>query len=764
MISVVVPFYKDYPYLRQAVHSVLSQGLRDYEVVIVNDNPAPEAVRFLETQRFPDTVRIIHHLENKGLSTARNTGVDNANGEHIVYLDADDYFIPGGLKAQYSRAVQSQADMTHSTTLIRFEQVANGAGDLQLVPRDSQMFNLDRELVTVEEMPELQFIISSWKSIYRRDFLDREKIRFDDAQRKFEDRLYVLETVFSGAKITLCSTPSRIWRRRPGSITTSEKSNSDLLMMATLIDKCTALIERKVSAGDYDPAFLQREVYHSAARLTWDTPLLDKAADTDETALEIRTLLTRSLARAPSTPKVFDDPVVRQIDRTGLSNPSGKNVSRKEFLAAWDAIRFDNWGKVVRTPDNPDFESEKSKSTETVAGKKRSLRGARFNDVELILHVGMHKTGTTHLQREFNRNRQAMLAKGVLFPETGFIDDHSFNARADATPGHQGILRAIIEKNEEVLGELEKEVIESGCDHVLVSCENLSFPYQNQNLRRQNIKAADAFFERFPNRKVVSAIRRPDAYLEALYRERLSNGLIREVRSASEFMASNMNDLLDLERILAPWKEFADGNLVLLNYEALKLGANYTSSFCESLNLGLSEVFPNLPEENRRTYTTVSREEIELSRLLNLFIEDDVWRRAAIQGFLSTSAALNQDRPQSMLSPDERIEMVKLMQSQSEAFMQMHGLALDFEDYIAELEAETETWCAPKQVDFEDLQAMFNAAISSQSLASNADTSIREAVMRKVLKSFPRERLLKIYYRLPVWAQRNVRGIYGRLR
>lgn len=88
-VSVIIPCYNQGEYVDEAVDSVLAQTFDDYEIIIVNDGSTDvETVRKLKSYNRPKT-RVIHS-ENRGLPGARNLGIENAAGEYILPLDADD--------------------------------------------------------------------------------------------------------------------------------------------------------------------------------------------------------------------------------------------------------------------------------------------------------------------------------------------------------------------------------------------------------------------------------------------------------------------------------------------------------------------------------------------------------------------------------------------------------------------------------------------------------------------------------------------------
>lgn len=100
-VSVVMPMYNPGSFLTDAVRSVLSQSLGEFELLIVDDGSDEESLnlaRALAAQ--DDRIKLISNSSAKGVSGARNTGIERAEGEFIAFLDADDTFDPGHLAAR----------------------------------------------------------------------------------------------------------------------------------------------------------------------------------------------------------------------------------------------------------------------------------------------------------------------------------------------------------------------------------------------------------------------------------------------------------------------------------------------------------------------------------------------------------------------------------------------------------------------------------------------------------------------------------------
>ena len=95
-ISVIIPVFNVGELLRKSVDSVLKQDYEDFEIIIVNDGSTDNSERICDEYALIPHITVIHKC-NGGLSSARNSGIDIAKGEYILFLDSDDYLRPGSL-------------------------------------------------------------------------------------------------------------------------------------------------------------------------------------------------------------------------------------------------------------------------------------------------------------------------------------------------------------------------------------------------------------------------------------------------------------------------------------------------------------------------------------------------------------------------------------------------------------------------------------------------------------------------------------------
>ena len=111
MISIIVPVYNAEKYLNNSIRSVLNQDFLDWELLLIDDGSTDLSPAICDRFAALDQrVRVIHK-ENQGVSVARNTGLENAGGEYIAFMDADDEMKTDMLSTLYSCAEKYNADM-----------------------------------------------------------------------------------------------------------------------------------------------------------------------------------------------------------------------------------------------------------------------------------------------------------------------------------------------------------------------------------------------------------------------------------------------------------------------------------------------------------------------------------------------------------------------------------------------------------------------------------------------------------------------------
>lgn len=107
-ISVVIPCFNRAGLIPRAVRSVQAQKIDSMEIILVDDGSADDTVAVVARLQAEDPrIRLVRHERNRGEAGARNTGVKNARGAYIAFLDSDDEWLPGKLDAQLKALAQA---------------------------------------------------------------------------------------------------------------------------------------------------------------------------------------------------------------------------------------------------------------------------------------------------------------------------------------------------------------------------------------------------------------------------------------------------------------------------------------------------------------------------------------------------------------------------------------------------------------------------------------------------------------------------------
>jgi glycosyltransferase involved in cell wall biosynthesis len=97
-VSVIIPTYNSIRFVTEAIDSVLAQTFQDFEILVVDDGSNDETRQVLK-EKYGDSIRYLYK-ENGGVSSARNYGIERAEGKYIAFLDADDVWMPEKLEKQ----------------------------------------------------------------------------------------------------------------------------------------------------------------------------------------------------------------------------------------------------------------------------------------------------------------------------------------------------------------------------------------------------------------------------------------------------------------------------------------------------------------------------------------------------------------------------------------------------------------------------------------------------------------------------------------
>ena len=200
-VSVVVPVHNAERFIERAVESVLGQSYRDIELLLVDDGSSDTSADRCSAYASNDSRVSVITQENRGPAAARNTGIDNASGDFIFFLDADDYLEPETLEKLIACHHKYQPDLVMAN--FRKLEVDGRIIDQRAVfsPDNIEFDGWIKALSAADirdyvrhffKYPSNHPISYCWARLYKRSIIEREMLRFDETMRLFEDFVFNL--------------------------------------------------------------------------------------------------------------------------------------------------------------------------------------------------------------------------------------------------------------------------------------------------------------------------------------------------------------------------------------------------------------------------------------------------------------------------------------------------------------------------------------------------------------------------------------------
>lgn len=192
-ISIVVPVYKVERYLQRCVESLLSQTFGDIEIILVDDGSPDQCPAMCDRFAEKDSrIRVIHK-ENGGLSSARNAGIEAAQGKYIGFVDSDDDIADNMYERMYEIIERENVDFVMSDYIRILD---NSEKFLKTLAIPGGRYN--REAIKKEIFPQLIMgenleygpLLSVWHCMYRTEFLKRNRLLFDEEVKWSEDNIF----------------------------------------------------------------------------------------------------------------------------------------------------------------------------------------------------------------------------------------------------------------------------------------------------------------------------------------------------------------------------------------------------------------------------------------------------------------------------------------------------------------------------------------------------------------------------------------------
>lgn len=249
LVSIVVPIYNVEDYLRECIDSILEQTYKNIEIILVNDGSQDNCGKICDEYGKRDRRIKVIHKKNGGLSDARNTGINEATGKYIAFVDSDDYVEKKYIELLY-KAIKDNNTQISQCGIFRIDNEKKLLGEFKY---NYNVVNNSRNMMIDVYNGKWENIVV-WNKLYLKSLFDN--IKFPKG-KIHEDEFTTYKIYYSVDKVSIIKQSLYNYRKNENSITGNNYNIKRL-------DVLEALNERKnffYSIGDKQLYNMTLELY-----------------------------------------------------------------------------------------------------------------------------------------------------------------------------------------------------------------------------------------------------------------------------------------------------------------------------------------------------------------------------------------------------------------------------------------------------------------------------------------------------------------------
>lgn len=186
LVSVIVPVYGTEAYLDRCVASITNQTYRNLEIILVDDGSTDHCPEMCDSWADVDgRIKVIHKI-NGGLSSARNVGIDSANGDYLYFLDSDDWIVPDLVERVM------ELFLIHKPDIVTFDcNRINEKGEIYATTENIKEGMLSKE-EAVTELLKGNINNYAWNKMYKKEVFFN--VRFPEGRAWEDMKIWLLLT------------------------------------------------------------------------------------------------------------------------------------------------------------------------------------------------------------------------------------------------------------------------------------------------------------------------------------------------------------------------------------------------------------------------------------------------------------------------------------------------------------------------------------------------------------------------------------------
>lgn len=263
LISIIIPVYNAEKYLMECIESVICQTYRNLEILLIDDGSKDDSFKICDEYAQKDKRIKVVHKENGGVSSARNLGLDLANGEYITFVDSDDM-----VDKKYVECLYKEIEKNKSDLVFCGYGMYNGSKLKPIKEEIPQTLKVDFYSNSFIEFccrilsRNNSIFASVWRVLYQKKIV--AQIRFNENIKVSEDMVFILCALKNATTIASIEIPLYLYRVNEESVTHNYKYNflkSQLALYDEIKEFCGYFENKKIKR--YFEVFIAYLCYHS---------------------------------------------------------------------------------------------------------------------------------------------------------------------------------------------------------------------------------------------------------------------------------------------------------------------------------------------------------------------------------------------------------------------------------------------------------------------------------------------------------------------
>lgn len=231
IVSIVVPVYNAEKYIHRCIDSILHQEYMDYELLLIDDGSTDSSGSICDRYASGDSRVHAFHKPNTGVSDTRNFALDRARGTYLQFLDSDDWITPDATKLLVRAAENNGCDLVISDFYRVVGKRISHKGDIE----EEGILSREAFAAHMMENPADFYYGVLWNKLYRRDLVEKYRLRMDAGISWCEDFMFNLEYILHAETFYALQAPIYYYVKTEGSLVSQGMSLSKTIKMKLMI-------------------------------------------------------------------------------------------------------------------------------------------------------------------------------------------------------------------------------------------------------------------------------------------------------------------------------------------------------------------------------------------------------------------------------------------------------------------------------------------------------------------------------------------------